>query len=562
MQFFALSSLALAAVLSGPQVTVVSSASSSAVPAAKVGATQLPSRVAAGEVTPTSALLWARPAVTGVVRFEVFNDAGLTELVLDDQSFPANGVQPAKIRVGGLVPGTRYWYRATDSAGNSDLGTFRTAHAPDARHGLVFGISGDGRGDNLPFHSLRNAVDAELDFFVYMGDTIYADIESPALPGVEQAGNLRQFLLKHFEVLSPSPAGANYLGDLRATTAFYATIDDHEVTNDFAGGAHPSSHPLFGTLGDFINETPLFEAGLEAFERAYPVVTRFWGDTGNPRTAFKRKLYRSQDFGLDAAIFLLDARSFRDEPLESPNPTDLASIGTFLAQSFAPDRTMLGLAQVEQLEADLLASHKRGVLWKFVLVPEPIQNLGPVQGQDRFEGYAAERTRLLSFVVDNEIKNVVFVCADIHGTVINDVTFQVGPGQPQIPTGAFEISTGAVAFDKPFGPTVVDLASAAGLLSPLQVAFYDSLPLVAKDGFLQTVLDENVTPFGYSAVGLQDSSIQVEVLEGGYVATHTWGWSEFEIDATTGQLTITTWGIPPFTDTVPTVQSRFRVTPK
>ncbi len=48
MQFLALSTLALAAALSGPQVTVSSSASSSAIPAAKVGATQLPSRVAAG----------------------------------------------------------------------------------------------------------------------------------------------------------------------------------------------------------------------------------------------------------------------------------------------------------------------------------------------------------------------------------------------------------------------------------------------------------------------------------------------------------------------------------
>lgn len=31
-------------------------------------------------------------------------------------------------------------------------------------------------------------------------------------------------------------AGLNALGDLRGSTALWATIDDHEVTNDFAGG--------------------------------------------------------------------------------------------------------------------------------------------------------------------------------------------------------------------------------------------------------------------------------------------------------------------------------------
>jgi len=562
MQSFAFTTVAALAAVFGQQIPSSESVAAGPVGPAQVVAAQLPSRVASGEITSKSVLLWARPMVTGPVRFEVCAQADFSTLVYDEQSFPSNGVLPGKVRVGGLTPGTSYWYRATDAAGNSDVGKFRTAQAADKRFGLKFGISGDGRGDNLPFHSLANAVDEELDFFVYMGDSIYADIESPALPGVAQAANLRQFLAKHFEVLSSNAAGQNYLGDLRAATAFFATIDDHEVTNDFAGGAHPSSRAIFGTLGDFINETPLFEVGLEAFERAYPISGRHYEDTGDPRTAFKRKLYRTQDFGLDASIFLLDARSFRDEPLAAPDLTNPATIGLFLFQAFSAGRTMLGEAQIDELEADLLASQKRGVLWKFVLVPEPIQNLGPLQGQDRFEGYAAERTRLLDFIVQNDIKNVVFMCADIHGTVVNDLSYQLGPGLPQIPTGIFEASTGAVAFDQPFGPTVVELALAAGLLAPLQKAFYDSLPNAAKDSFLQTLLDENITPFGYGALGLEGSAVQAQLLEGGYVATHTWGWTDVSIDAKTGALTITTWGIPPFTSVAPQVQSRFRVTPQ
>ena len=46
---------------------------------------------------------------------------------------------------------------------------------------------------------------------------------------------------------------------------------------------------------------------------------------------------------------------------------------------------------------------------------DPIQNFGiPVAG-DRWEGYAAERTDLLRFIKENNIKNVVFATGDFHG---------------------------------------------------------------------------------------------------------------------------------------------------
>ncbi|MFM7281692.1 MAG: alkaline phosphatase D family protein, partial [Planctomycetia bacterium] len=61
-----------------------------------------------------------------------------------------------------------------------------------------------------------------------------------------------------------------------------------------------------------------------------------------------------------------------------------------------------------------------------------------------------ERTELLAFIQANNIKNVVFVAADIHGTLVNNLTYQIGPGQPQVLTGAFEITTGAIAYNAPF----------------------------------------------------------------------------------------------------------------
>ncbi|MEO0650371.1 MAG: alkaline phosphatase D family protein [Planctomycetota bacterium] len=522
-----------------------------------------PLRVAAGDVTQTSAVVWATSPDTATLRLVVATDAAF-ETVVFDQTVETGGLlRPSKAELSNLTAGTQYWYRVSDANDNSDQGTFRTPHAPTAKHGLRFGISGDGRGDQLPFHSIANVPERDLDFFVYLGDTIYADITSPILPEVEFATTVREFALKHAEVNASNEDGFNFLGDLRTSTAVFASIDDHEVINDFAGGAAPKSDPRFDQNGAFINETLLFSAGLRGFINAYPMRDLRYGDTGDPRTAFKRKLYRAVDFGQDASLFVLDARSFRDEPLPPVvDPTNLLEVSAFLLASFDPTRTMLGDVQVEDLKADLLAAHEQGVEWKIVCVPEPIQNLGVLAASDRFEGYAAERTEILSFVDENEIDNVVFVCADIHGTVINNLEYEPGLGQPGVSTNAFEISTGSVAFADPFGPTVIFLAFDQGLVSQEELDLYLSLPIPAQDQFLKTTIDANITPFGYPAIGLESTPVNAELLAGDYIAVHTWGWTEFEIDPETSVLTISTWGITPGTDETPAVVSQFRVTPQ
>ncbi len=43
-----------------------------------------------------------------------------------------------------------------------------------------------------------------------------------------------------------------------------ATIDNHEVMNDFAGGAPAASDPRFPENAGLINETELFRDGLQA----------------------------------------------------------------------------------------------------------------------------------------------------------------------------------------------------------------------------------------------------------------------------------------------------------
>lgn len=535
----------------------------------------LPNRVASGDTTPTSTVLWARSTVPGPVLFEYGTDPAFWSFAGTSVAAVTDALLPVKVAVNNLTPGTQYYYRATDAAGNGSTGRFRTAPAQGALSGLRFGVSGDWRGELSPYPAVGNADKRNLDFFVELGDTIYADYESPVLPGVAVATTLNDYRLKHTEVYS-TRLGLNTLGDLRASTSVLGVIDDHEVINDFAGGAPSSTDGRFPAGFDFINDTPRYEIGMQAFQEFNPLRDEFYDATGDPRTAEERKLYRFNTYGRSAATFVLDARSFRDQGLPPvTDPTSRTLVMQYLAASFDPDRTMLGLQQLVDVQRDLLAADRAGVIWKFVLVPEPVQNVGVVGASDRFEGYAAERTALLKFITANNIRNVVFVAADIHGTLINNLTYQEGPNQPQIATDAFEITTGSVAFEKPFGPTVMEAAHNAGLISDPEYNYYLNAPREQKDSILQFVLNDQLADYNYSLVGLNDApQINATLVAGSYVAVHTYGWTEFEIDAATQQLTVTTYGIDWYgTNDLatnpagviarqPTVVSKFTVTPK
>jgi phosphodiesterase/alkaline phosphatase D-like protein len=173
---------------------------------------------------------------------------------------------------------------------------------------LRFGVSGDWRGELAPYPSIANAADSDLEFFVELGDTIYADFPSPAVPAA-RARSLAEFRAKHNEVYSER-FGMNTFAELRSATSIFAMIDDHEVANDFAGGAVPSSDPRFDNTGSFINETALYRTALQAFHEYNPIRSLTYETPNHLLTQGKPKLYRTQTYGSDAAIFLLDARSF------------------------------------------------------------------------------------------------------------------------------------------------------------------------------------------------------------------------------------------------------------
>src|SRR5207244_11942096 len=83
-----------------------------------------------------------------------------------------------------------------------------------------------------------------------------------------------------------------------------------------------------------------------------------------------------------------------------------------------PNRTMLGSAQFDRFTQAIKNSD---ATFKVVLNEVPIQQYYALP-YDRWEGYEAERQRLLHFLQDNNVKNVVFLTTDTHANLVNVVS--------------------------------------------------------------------------------------------------------------------------------------------
>jgi alkaline phosphatase D len=524
-----------------------------------------PNGVAAGDVDQSSVVLWARANFAGTVRFEWGRDPSFVEI--DDHTDVPVRIDdgdgdyiPTKAVVEGLSAGTQYYYRACRGSCPVDLsaecearGGFRTAHA-SGFHGLRFGVSScfDSRSgtspltgdlDRRPFHSISNVRNRRLDLFVGLGDNVYADRET----------ELHEYRQAYAKSLSAKDEPSdNFLAQARAAAAFFATIDDHEVENDFAGGEKLDD-------GNFFNESETFENGIQAFVDYFPVRDDLtYGSNEEERTRNRTRLYRYREFGKDAALLLLDQRSFRDKPESGP------------VDRWAPGRTMLGKKQLADLKADLKRADQRGITWKFILVPEPIQNVGPAIVQtDGWPGYPEERGEILQFIEDEGIGRAVFISGDIHASIANNLVYKEKITQHQRYSSSWDMSAG------PGGhvPTLAFGAVAPG---------FDSLSPFAQDAAIFGFLDDELSQSGLPLVGLGPEIIGppfspfqhynkqepwgAELLRGSYVAAYHFSWTEFDIHATTQELTVTTWGIRNKHDstqmaTKPEIVGRFVVPP-
>ena len=123
------------------------------------------------------------------------------------------------------------------------------------------------------------------------------------------------------------------------------------------------------------------------------------------------KIYRTFRFGDLCDVIMLETRTKRDEP--DGNQKD------------SPGRTLLGNEQAVWLEGELRASFNRGTAWRVLgqqVMFGHLHVFGRSVNSDQWDGYTASRGRLLNFIRNEGIDNLVILTGDIHSAWAMDVT--------------------------------------------------------------------------------------------------------------------------------------------
>lgn len=411
--------------------------------------------VASGDVSATSAVLWTRAEGGDHLTAEISADPSFAgDVTRVAATTSAERDFTVKANVTGLTPDTRYHYRFHAGGAVSETGTFATAPGDAASKPLRFVFAGDSDGtrnaDGSPvyneFEALAAAQAEDPAFFLYFGDTIYADrgVHATTLDGYRAKYRANRAYAA--------------LRNILAATATVNMWDDHEVVNDYAGAAI---------------DRGMFEAGRQAFREYLPV-----DDSANGPAL----LYRALRWGAGIELIVLDERSFR-----SASAADACSVDgapdtlPAAAAPGAPDtirgvrgfvglpetvpagclpaiddsaRTMLGVEQKRFLFDRLRDSD---ATWRVIVNEVPVQQLLALP-YDRWEGYAAERREILEFIRDNRIPNVVFLTTDMHANIFGPV--RMDPFTDKEPI-AYEAVVGPIA-TTPLEQDIVDAIGETG----------------------------------------------------------------------------------------------------
>lgn len=410
--------------------------------------------VASGDPLPDSVLLWTRvtptpdalpgsgagPRVDLV--WEVATDPGFATVVRSGTA----GTGPdrdhtVKVDVTGLAPATTYHYRFRVGDAVSTVGTTRTAPATEAAvQRLRFGVVSCSNWQAGYFAAYRYLAErGDLDAVIHLGDYLYeyAPGEFPVGETLRPHDPPREMLsLAEYRVRHGQYKSDPDLQRLHAACPWVVTWDDHEAANDaWSGGAenHQAGE------GDWASRRA---AANRAYFEWMPV--RNLGD----------RLYRRLRFGRLAELSMLDLRSYRSQ-----------QVSAFSGRVDDPSRTIAGVEQLSWLTSGLVASQAQ---WKLVgnpvmispvLVPPlPAELTGPLlkllglpeEGgalfTDQWDGYTADRRRVLRTLRDGNVRDTVFLTGDIHSSWACELPWDAGL-YPLSPSLATELVATSVTSD-------------------------------------------------------------------------------------------------------------------
>jgi alkaline phosphatase D len=389
--------------------------------------------VAAGAPRPDGFVLWTRlapeplsanPQTPGGMRggdvtvgYEIATDPALHDVVRRGEAAVEQAfAYSVHLDVTGLQPGRPYWYRFVSGDAASRIGRAATLPAPDAAPDrLRFGFASCANYEHGYFSAYRHLADENPEFVLFLGDYIYENIDErrPTVrrhsDGIE-AATLPTYRNRYAQYrLDPD------LQRLHAETSALVTWDDHEVANDYAD-----------KWSERFDDPELFLMRRAAAYRAFYEHMPVRPILSQPNGPIMR-VYDRFTLGDLIEISLLDGRQYRSRPACYAPPdrggTRLESDASCPERRDA-GRSMMGFAQEAWLYSGLARSKAR---WNLI-AQDVLMAQYRVKRSDAFafstddwDGYPANRARLLKRIHDTQVSNPVVVGGDIHSFFANDL---------------------------------------------------------------------------------------------------------------------------------------------
>ena len=478
--------------------------------------------VASGDPTSRRVVIWTR--VSGA--------SGSTPVpvrwrILEDPSGrPAgNGQSLARpetdwtvsVDIGGLRADTRFVYDFEVAGEKSDQGQTRTLPDDDAIS-VRFGQVSCAKYNAGHFNGYaRLAQRHDLQFILHLGDWIYEASQSPpasqtASPDIgrpfeplHECRTLDDYRLRYAQYRRDPDVQA-----ISAAHPMIATVHDHE----FADGA----------WRDGATEHRPDRDGPWAARRAAAFRAREeWLPIRRPDFSDPERVFRSVRIGSLAELFLIDARTRRDEPLPPPD-------------SLRADRSALGPDQRAWLQAALAGATAR---WRLIgnpsvmsrtwndALPEFVRRalvrvklidvVGSGPDHDQWDGYPVERRELLGWIGDLPVANTVVLSGGVHVGMAAELAED--PGMPPVAVEFVNASLTGQNLDDRMGwaPRTESLAIEAALLAGMPNLRYADLD---SHGYSIVDLDQDRLRFEWWTVDALDQRVPGQALAASMAVRH------------------------------------------
>ncbi|NOS91320.1 MAG: alkaline phosphatase [Cyclobacteriaceae bacterium] len=392
--------------------------------------------VASGDPLPDRVIIWTRvtpdDSVSAVpVKWEVAEDEKFSSIYQSDTtSASALRDYTVKVDVDALKPDHEYYYRFTALGKTSIVGRTKTAPVA-AKDSLRFAVASCANWEFGYFSAYDKIADQPtLDAVLHLGDYIYEY-------GVGRYGDttLGRFNIPPYEIVSLQDYRTRYslyrldkgLRRVHQQHPFITIWDDHEIANNSTVTGAQNHQP---EEGDYQKRKA---AAKQTYYEWMPIRE-------------SKELYRSFSFGPLADVIMLDERlAGRDPEITDINNPSLKS----------EERSMLGATQLQWFENALQSSK---ATWKLIgnqvifsdvfikdIYPKMERNL------DSWDGFPSEKKKLVDFIRDNKIENIVITSGDTHASWAFEAAVDITKNyQPfAVEFGVTSISSGNLDERKP-----------------------------------------------------------------------------------------------------------------